>query len=228
MYNSIGDNMKYVLVSDFDNTLYVRNQEVLNKNKEAIKRFRNEGNIIVIATGRSRNTILELLTNNDISYDYLICNNGAETYDNNLNLINRNPMDGEIVKNIKEIAKKNNNYLLEAKSDDDKYTNCIFIKRENNLDEILNYVKDITYNYFSANWLNIVDKKTSKVMAVKALEEKLFSKDKIFTIGDAINDKEMIEYYNGAKMAIHEEILDDINCPIYQHFYEYIENILNN
>ena len=43
---------KKILVSDYDHTFYL-NDENIENNKEAVDRFRKEGNIFVIATGRS-------------------------------------------------------------------------------------------------------------------------------------------------------------------------------
>ena len=44
--------LKKVLVSDYDQTFYI-NDEDIEKNKLAVSEFRKEGNIFVIATGRS-------------------------------------------------------------------------------------------------------------------------------------------------------------------------------
>ena len=41
-----------ILICDYDQTLYL-NDEDMDKNKIAIKKFREKGNIFVIATGRS-------------------------------------------------------------------------------------------------------------------------------------------------------------------------------
>ena len=43
---------KKILVSDYDQTFYLNNEDI-EINKEAVDRFRKEGNIFVIATGRS-------------------------------------------------------------------------------------------------------------------------------------------------------------------------------
>ena len=44
--------MKKVLVSDYDQTFYV-NDEDIELNKQSVQQFRDNGNIFVIATGRS-------------------------------------------------------------------------------------------------------------------------------------------------------------------------------
>ena len=44
--------MKKILVSDYDQTFYIGDEDI-EKNKIAVNRFRNKGNIFIIATGRS-------------------------------------------------------------------------------------------------------------------------------------------------------------------------------
>ena len=44
--------MKKVLVSDYDQTFYV-NDEDIELNKQSVQHFRENGNIFIIATGRS-------------------------------------------------------------------------------------------------------------------------------------------------------------------------------
>ena len=44
--------MKRMLASDYDQTLYLNDVDIEN-NKQAIYKFMEEGNIFVIATGRS-------------------------------------------------------------------------------------------------------------------------------------------------------------------------------
>ena len=44
--------MKKILVSDYDQTFYL-NDEDIEKNKTSVKKFRDKGNIFIFATGRS-------------------------------------------------------------------------------------------------------------------------------------------------------------------------------
>ena len=65
--------MKKVLVSDYDKTFYL-NDEDIERNKIAVEKFRKEGNIFVIATGRSYYDIKKKIKEYKINYDYLIIN----------------------------------------------------------------------------------------------------------------------------------------------------------
>lgn len=68
--------MPKLLVSDYDGTIR-RNQIVTEKDREAIHKFRAEGNQFAIATGRSIGMIVNELRHFEITYDFLIANNGG-------------------------------------------------------------------------------------------------------------------------------------------------------
>ena len=68
--------MKKLLVTDFDRTLYV-NSRIPERNREAVQKWRADGNLFVVATGREKTVLRGLLQENAVKADYLICNNGA-------------------------------------------------------------------------------------------------------------------------------------------------------
>lgn len=227
----IGDNMKKVLFSDFDNTLFVEDEEVVDKNIEAINHFILD-NIFVIITGRTYKSVKRVLDLYSIKYTYLICKNGAEIYDKDKLLLKKN-LKKEDIETIKEIiAKYNVGYSVDDFADerfigDD--VSSIFIRRDYRLNS--DCIKEIrerttTYNYLSPHWFNIVAENVNKALAVEDLKRIIGEEVKIYTIGDAINDKEMIKNYNGAKMKVHESYLDDLDVPAYEYFYQYVEQIL--
>ena len=67
---------KKVLVVDYDRTLFINNNDMLN-NIKAINNFRSKGNIFVIATGRTYSSLKKEIDKHKIQYDYLILNHGA-------------------------------------------------------------------------------------------------------------------------------------------------------
>ena len=71
-----GTGMKKLLVTDFDRTLYV-DGSISGRNREAIRQWREEGNLFAVATGREEMVLRGLLQENDVETDYLICSNGA-------------------------------------------------------------------------------------------------------------------------------------------------------
>ena len=74
--------MKKVLISDYDQTFYL-NDEDIEKNKIYVEKFRKEGNIFVLATGRSYYDMQRKIEQYNIKYDYLIINHGASILDEN-------------------------------------------------------------------------------------------------------------------------------------------------
>ena len=62
-----------VIASDFDNTLFVKDEDNMKKNIEAVDNFINEGNIFIIITGRSFTNIKK-----DLSIDKSFIIYGAD------------------------------------------------------------------------------------------------------------------------------------------------------
>lgn len=71
----------YVLCCDFDGTLR-QGGTVANSNLEALARWRDEGNLVVITTGRNYAKFQEIFPNWQKSTDYLITDNGGATFNN--------------------------------------------------------------------------------------------------------------------------------------------------
>ena len=120
-----------LLVSDYDMTLAF-NRIVDTKVINAIKKWREKGNIFAIATGRNKFSILEQTNNNNIEFDYIIANNGALIIDSNTNLI----LKEEIDKNnaIEVINFLYNNYEGSVEiSNDNEILSVIPRKGEHNL-----------------------------------------------------------------------------------------------
>lgn len=112
-----------LFVSDYDMTLAI-NRVVDDKVINAIKKWREKGNIFAIATGRNKFSILEQTYKNNIEVDYIIANNGALIIDRNNNIL------------LKEEIEKNNameviNYLY------NEYEGSVEISNENEILSII-------------------------------------------------------------------------------------------
>ena len=90
--------MKKILVSDYDNTFYINDNDIKNNIKK-VETFRNKNNIFVIATGRSYYDFTKKLKDYPIKYDYLIINHGTTILDFNGN-IKENYIIDENIKNF--------------------------------------------------------------------------------------------------------------------------------
>ena len=78
--------MRKILVSDYDQTFYL-NDEDIEKNKKSVEEFRKKGNIFVFATGRSYFDFMNKAEQYKLKWDYLIINHGATILDKNNNII---------------------------------------------------------------------------------------------------------------------------------------------
>ena len=73
---------KTILLSDFDYTLYEHDDpDVFANNLEAIKDWRNHGNLFAITTGRSKESLLAIFPNYDEYVDYCVLCDGALVLD---------------------------------------------------------------------------------------------------------------------------------------------------
>lgn len=215
-----GENMR-VIASDFDNTLYVKDEIEMKKNISSVKKFINNGNIFMIITGRSFSNIKKVLTELDIPYSYLICQDGANIFDKDDNcikstLLNKNKSQ-ILEKYMKEI---NLDYSFEsAFNDDDIIDNAVKITvtlsgmedAKKVLEEIKENTKVSFYGYVSTKHINIIDDYVNKSYALNYLKDNNYINNKIEVIGDDVNDFEMLSNFDGVVMETHDQILDKLN-----------------
>ncbi|MBO6046693.1 MAG: HAD-IIB family hydrolase [Erysipelotrichaceae bacterium] len=72
--------MKLLFV-DLDGTLFSGNDVIAPDNTERMAQFRQQGNLIVICTGRNLFETVPAMKQHHIPYDYLILNNGSQVID---------------------------------------------------------------------------------------------------------------------------------------------------
>ncbi|MEG0574597.1 MAG: HAD-IIB family hydrolase [Erysipelotrichaceae bacterium] len=125
--------MMKLLASDYDGTLRI-NKRVDEDEKKAIKAFRKQGNLFVLVTGRSIESIREEVAINQFEFDYIIGNNGGVVYDHNFTKMKENFIDFnaatacvEYIKTVNCIAYVLNNgvqrskTVVNTKANDSKY-----------------------------------------------------------------------------------------------------------
>ena len=91
--------MKKILVSDYDRTFYL-NKEGIKKNIEAVEKFRKNGNLFVIATGRSFLDFKKKQYKYHFDYDYVILNHGATILDRKGHILDNNVINNEDRKSV--------------------------------------------------------------------------------------------------------------------------------
>ena len=202
---------KKILVSDYDQTFYL-NDEDIEINKEAVDRFRKEGNIFVIATGRSYFDFHNKVNMYNFDYDYVIINHGATILDKNDNVFANFSINDDVINNIKEdlqLEKSIKGFCcskLESRVDfehnDLTKINVKYDTKEEAMiiNEIINnkYSDDVNSYYVTGDSVEIISNKTDKSYAINILIEKLgISKDNVYTIGDSYSDIDMIKNFKG-------------------------------
>lgn len=202
---------KKVIVSDYDNTFYL-NDEDMEKNKEAVRQFRNNGGIFVIATGRSNFDFCNKLNLYQFDYDYVIINHGATILDRENNIISNYPIKNEIIADLKEdlhIEKTKGGFCcskLESRVDfnhkDLTKINVQYCSREemeNVRDRVINKYSDCINSYCVTNIsFEIISKSIDKAKAIKLLINSLdISKEDTYVIGDGYSDINMIKEFKG-------------------------------
>ena len=222
-----------LLVTDYDNTLelhydFTDNIAILNRNLNAINKFMKK-NIVCIATGRHFDAINKTLIENNIKFNYLCSNNGAELYDKNYKLLFCLPIEEYDLQILKKLGKKvffRNSYnsrLIPSAN--------IYINDLKEYEELKKYLSNnLKYSFIEYKFpkIKIINKKCNKLNAIDIIKkiEKLQDKD-IYTIGDDINDIEMVMKYNGYSLISAKEETKKVASKLYEELNQLIKQIDN-
>lgn len=228
-----------ILVSDYDQTFYLNDEDV-EKNKIAVKDFRNKGNIFVFATGRSFFDFHNKAKLYNLEYDYVIINHGATILDKDNNIFYNFSIKNEIIDNLKEDLQLNKTIAgfccskLESRVDfkykdltkiNVKYSSKELAKSIN--DEINGKYSQYVNSYcISESSLEIISSETNKSKAIKLLLEKLnISTNNIYTIGDGYSDIQMIKDFYGYAMKDAVSELKEVAKKEYESVANLIDDI---
>ena len=211
--------MKKMLVSDYDQTFYL-NDEDIEINKKEVKKFRDKGNIFIMATGRSFLDFKNKVNMYDLVYDYVILNHGATILDKNDNIIFNFPIYNEVIGNIKNeicLDKSIKNFCCSGLESRVNFNHSDLTKihveydtKDNavKVNKTINnkYSKYVISYHITSNFIEIISSKTNKSNAIKLLTKKLnIDNSSVYSIGDGYSDIEMVKDFNGYCM------LDSVN-----------------
>ena len=231
---------KKILVSDYDQTFYL-NDEDIEINKKAVAKFRKEGNIFIIATGRSYFDYHNELEKYNFEYDYVIINHGATILDKNDDVFANFSINNEIINNIKKDLQLNKSIKsfccskLESRVDfehnDLTKINVKYNSKEEAMliNKIINnkYADYINSYYVTENSLEIISNKTNKSNAINLLINRLnILKENVSTIGDSYSDIEMIKDFNGYAMVNAVDELKKLAIKEYESVSNLIDEII--
>lgn len=234
---------KKVLVVDYDRTLFINNDDMLN-NINSINKFRENGNIFIIATGRTYNSLKKEIDKYNIEYDYLILNHGSLVIKKDKSTLFHYKIDRNILFDITNYLSKYKpksvmySYYTEDTSNiNNPDISKITIGFQKDIETFKKVMMDVIkkYNnklniYFTQNFeIEIISKETNKSKAIDLLMKKVnFKKENIYTIGDSYTDIEMINDYNGSCMEKSIDILkNNKNIKKYSSVSVLIKDILN-
>lgn len=234
---------KKVLVVDYDRTLFINNSDMLN-NINSINKFRENGNIFIIATGRTYNSLKKEIDKYNIEYDYLILNHGSLVIKKDKSTLFHYKIDKNILFDITSYLSKYKpksvmySYYTEDTNDiNNPDISKITIGFQKDIETFKKIMMDIVkkYNnklniYFTQNYeIEIISKETNKSRAIDLLMKKAnFKKENIYTIGDSYTDIDMINDYNGSCMEKSIDILkNNKNIKKYSSVSVLIKDILN-
>ncbi len=221
-----------VLVSDFDKTFFDDNY--LN-NIDIVNRFVKNGNMFIIATGRSFDRLSEVIKDSNIMYSYLICNDGMNIYDDTNNNIFSCSINKETLKSVYRLLESEKNIIeILLESNKDEYSSQIsliagkFVNRDvaSKLVEKINEQFDDVYAYLSEYHVNIRKKGASKATAINFLIDNYnLNKEDIYTIGDAVNDSDMCREFKSFSFDDAEQSVKDVSEKIVSSFKEAIDSL---
>lgn len=234
---------KKVLVVDYDRTLFINNSDMLN-NINSINKFRENGNIFIIATGRTYNSLKKEIDKYNIEYDYLILNHGSLVIKKDKSTLFHYKIDKNILFDITNYLSKYKpksvmySYYTEDTNDiNNPDISKITIGFQKDIETFKKVMMDVVkkYNnklniYFTQNYeIELISKETNKSRAIDLLMKKAnFKKENIYTIGDSYTDIDMINDYNGSCMEKSIDILkNNKNIKKYSSVSVLIKDILN-
>jgi len=222
-----------LLVTDYDNTLelhydFIDNVSILKRNIKAINKFMKK-NLVCIATGRHFDAIYKTLIENNIKFDYLCANNGAELYDRGYNLLYCLPIEEQDLRILKKLGDKvffrnscNSRLIPSANLYFDNLQD--FEKTKEYLDDNLTE-SFVEYKYPK---IKVINKKCNKLDIIKIIQdlEKIDDKS-IYTIGDDVNDIKMIQRYNGYSLITAKEETKKVASKLYEELNQLIKELDN-
>lgn len=235
-----------LLVSDYDGTFYT-NEKDIYINCQKVKEFIEKGNIFVLSSGRSYESLIGKVKEYSIPYNFLACADGSFLFDDEKRMHYAFTVSHDVVKLIDELKKcckykkieytnplkYNTSYdekqilgsialTIEKEDIDENFIKTFdFIKEKNP-----NYQYDI-YGYQNTYYYLIRPIGASKSSPIKYLENKYnIDRKDIYTIGDNTNDLKLILDYNGFRIGNNNDIIDS-SLKEYNAVHELIDDINN-
>jgi len=232
--------MKKILVSDYDDTFYINDEDIKN-NIILIDKYQDKLDFI-IATGRSYHDYLKKKEKYNIKSKYVILNHGATIIEDDKILFNQeidNKIKDELIDDLNIFESKEFfccSGLNSRVSYQEKNLTKIHINygdeiiTKNKYNELkIKYSKYINCFLVSKNKaIEIVGKNVDKKNAIlNLLEKKDLDINNVYTVGNGDTDYEMLKYFIGYKMNECSDKLKKLNIKSVASVGDLIEMIVN-
>lgn len=204
-----GDRMN-LLVSDYDGTLnpdVTRTKSTL-ENIRAVNQYREQGNKFMLSTGRSFESIKKQIDRFDIKYDYLSCNDGAILFDNNNQILTVSYLNIELIKKLSDdllrldSVRRFDYYGTHGVTNGEEILElAIYTRLFNSSLEIKKLIKGKykELDILSFPFQSFVKAYGGKTRTINYIIKNI-NIEKVITVGDSINDLEMLIDFNGYKV----------------------------
>lgn len=131
--------MKY-LATDLDGTILQKDQTINKDDIEALVRFKEAGNIIIVSTGRGLEGIYRAFEQYpQIKYDYIVACNGAIVVDSENNIIYNNQINSDLAIELFKELLKNESTIIHVEHQESSF---LVRPNHNKFDEIIKSYED--------------------------------------------------------------------------------------
>ena len=217
-----------IIGSDYDGTL--NHGGIDEEKKDAIKKWRKKGNVFSVVSGRGKRELYEIYKDKDFECDYLVADNGAVIMKPDGEIVCNTKCDGEILNSLCEFLFEVGCTWADVHSDDDIMIVCDSLQAKENefylkdvprtewftqvstmletveeSEKITCLVKEKFGEFLNplqnGRCIDIVRHDMNKAKGMYKLAS-LFSlgHEDIITVGDNINDRDMIKEFRSYAM----------------------------
>ena len=199
-----------ILISDYDGTLYINEDDIKN-NAKKIEDFRKKGNMFIISTARNYSSIKEECLKYNIITDYFFCDIGSVILDYNGNAIYKQYIEKDKTNKIENVLKRYENDLNISRYGvygkvENLNENIVEYKMKGEL-KLLTNVKEVIdkenlniKTQLTEDNRFIIHTSTKEEIIDKFISNMKVDKENIYTIGDELDDLEMLKRHKGYRM----------------------------
>lgn len=194
-----------LLSSDYDGTLNVFGYD-LGINLSYIRHFMRQGHVFVLNTGREYKRIMPEIVEHNIPYSYLVCTDGNLILNNRNEVIYQSDMQDDINEIIRELRRQFPYISLDPIMYNDKILEYQLVTEKISRElllalEVICAKHNLCYKTFHIEtqfYVYIGRRDITKSTAIERLRQlENIRKCDIYTIGDDMNDLEMLRDFNG-------------------------------